>query len=99
MLYLILTKLNPRSIVIVEVITEKLETIRLQKFKNNIDDMCDEIKNTMKQIIYMKILYESICCYQITALGSGLNTKFNAMINHINDNIKSCTGIPQNKTW
>ncbi len=61
--------------------------------------MCDEVKNTMKQMKNMKRSCESIRCYVITALGSGTYVKFNAIIDHVNDYIKSCTGIHQNKTW
>ena len=43
----------------------------IHAYKNNIDEMCDEIDETMKQIEGLGKECELRCCYIITVLVSG----------------------------
>ena len=71
MLKIALSKLDPNVVVGIELLRQRLETIRLHTFKNNVDEMCDEIEGIMKQIEGIKKDCESIRRYTITALASG----------------------------
>ncbi len=93
MLKLVLTKLDPSVIVGVEVLRMKLNKCRLFQYINNIDKMCTDIEETMKQLQGLGKDCESIRRYTITSLSSGPNAKFNMFIDCIYDDIESRTGV------
>ena len=99
MLRLVMAKLDPSMIVGVELLCQRLETIRLAEFSNNVEDMCSTIEATMKKINGLGKECESIRRYVITALKSGPNANFNAYIDRINDDIESGTGQHRNMAW
>jgi flagellar biosynthesis chaperone FliJ len=99
MLKIALSKLDPNVVVGIELLRQKLETIRLHTFKNNVDEMCDEIEGIMKQIEGSDKHCESIRRYTITALSSGPNAKFNMFIDRLNDDIESQTGANKAMEW
>ena len=92
MLKIALSKFDPNVVVGIEIQRQKLETIKLHTFKNNVDEMCDEIEGIMKRITGCGKDCESIRRYTITALLSGPNAKFNNFIDRLNDDIESQTG-------
>ena len=99
MLKIALAKFDPNVVVGIEIQRQKLETIKLHTFKNNVDEMCDEIEGIMKMIMGCGKDCESIRRYTITALLSGPNAKFNSFIDRLNDDIESQTGVNKAMDW
>ena len=99
MLKWVLNKLDPSVVVGVELLRKKLETIRLHQYKNNVEDMCTVIRETMKMIEGSGNKCESIRRYVIDALRSGTNTDFTGYMTRINDDVEARTGIYKDMTW
>ena len=99
MLFIVLNKLDPSVVVGIELLRKKLETIRLHQYKNNVDDMCTVIRETMKLIEGSGNKCESIRRYVIEALRSGDNTEFNGYVSRINDDVEARTGVYKDMTW
>ena len=89
MLFLVLTLLDPSVVVGIKIIRKKLETMKLAPFKNNVDEMCTQIKELMYKIEGAGEKCESIRRYTLTAFMTGPNAKFNQFIDCIQDDIKS----------
>ena len=79
----------------VEILRQKIETIRLHQYNNDVDLMITDIEKSFKRIKSLGGTCDSIIRYTITALRSGPNDEFNAYINRIKDNVESRSG--QNK--
>ena len=92
MLWFMMNKIDPSTIVGVEILRQKIETIRLHQHNNDVDLMITDIEKSFKRIKSLGGTCNSIIRYTITALRSGPNDEFNAYINCIKDNVESRSG-------
>ena len=99
MLWFVVTKIYPTIIVGVETHRQKLETMKLHKYKNNVSDMCKAIELHYNCIIALKSTCESIVRYTINALLSGPNDNFNMWVGRVKTDIESRTGPHKDDTY
>ena len=92
MLFLALNKYDPRVVVGIECLHIKLETIRLNEYKNNVKELTKDFQQTVKDIRRLGGTCKSTRRYLMTALMSGPNAKFNSYIDCINDDIEAKSG-------
>ena len=87
LIYLIWKHVDPSLNVNVEILREKIESMKLHNYDKNVDDMLTEIEECYERIINMNFSSESILRYTLTALHSGPCRDFNGHIKGVKGNI------------
>ena len=96
LLKLLMDRVDPNIVIVIKVLRTKLEFVKLHSFGNNVDSMLTDMEEHYLKILDNHSTCESIRRYCLNALLSGPNSKFNAFIERIKDDIYSKTGL--NKT-
>ena len=99
MLLLAMQKADPSTIVGVELLRNKIELASLHQYKNNVDELSDDIEATYQKIINLGSTFESIRRHSLRALLSGSNDEFNGYIQRIKDDIESGSGPYKDMDW
>ena len=92
MLWHLLNKVDPSTLVTVDMLRQKIETARLHMHGNDVDAILTHIEKAFTRIQSLRGTCESILHYTVNALRSGPNDEFNAYIGRIKDDIESGTG-------
>ncbi len=98
MLKIILTQIDPDTIVGMDTLKAQLESMKLHEYGNDVAKMLtsmQSIYNTLKENGHEPDSYR---CYVYTALTSGPNADFNAFMQRIMDDIQSGNGYHKNIT-
>ena len=96
LLKLLMDSFDPNIVIGIKVLWEKLESVKIHSFVNNVDAMLTDMEENYVKILDNHSTCESIRQYCLNSLLSGPNAKFNAFIERIKDGIDSQTGL--NKT-
>ena len=99
LLFLIFEKVDPSLAVNVENLRERIESVKLHTFENNVDEMLMFIEEQYEKILNMNKSCESILRYTLTALLSGSCQEFNTYIKSIKGDVDSGFGPHANITF
>ena len=86
-------RVDPNVVIGIKVLYAHLESVKLHSFGNNVDAMLPDMEENYVKMLDNHSTCESICRYCLNALFSGPNTKFNAFIERIKDDIDSQTSL------
>ena len=92
-------RVDPNTVTGIKVLRAKLEFVKLHSFRNNIYAMLTDMEENYVKILDNHSTCESICRYCLNTLLSGPNSKFNAFIERIKDDIYSQTGLNKTMTF
>ena len=99
LLFLIFEKVDPSLAVNVENLRERIESVKLHTFQNNVDELLMFIEENYEKILNMNKSCESILRYTLTALLSGSCQEFNSYIKSIKGDVDSGFGQHANITF
>ena len=99
LLKLLMDSVDPNIVIGIEVLHAQLESVKIHSFGNNVDAMLTDIEDNHVKKLDNHSTCESTHRYCFNAHLSGPNTKFNAFIERIKDDIDSQTGLNKNMTF
>ena len=91
LLKLLMDRVDPNIVIGIKVLRQKLESVKLHSFPNDVDAILTDMEENYLMINENHSTCESIRWYALNALLSGPNTKFNAFIERIKNDIDSQT--------
>ena len=99
LLYLLFDRVDPSLVVSMESLREQIETAKLHKFKNNVDELLSYIEERYEKILDNSATCESILRYTFNALLSGPCLDFNNFVKTIKGDVDSGIGTHADITF
>lgn len=92
LLWLVLTTINPNTVVSTHILCKKIQSAKLHKYNGNPKDLIKAIEHAYQGLIKLEKTMDDMEDYVIQVLMSGKNVEFNQFINKFKEDIKSSFG-------